>query len=271
VRRRSTSGVVLAVLVMVCAGPPTAPAPTLTGGTTGSTGSKGPVGPASRTVPADLLDLSAWKLTLPTGKKGKPEEVLQPDLRRFADEHFRLTDTRDGVAFCAKVGGATTSGSHYPRSELREMDGTARAAWSNTAGRHVLSVRESVTALPSAKPEVVTAQIHDAEDDVLQVRLEGTELSVQYDDGAERVVLDPAYVLGSQFDIDVVAEHGKIRVFHNGVQRALIDRSGSGWYFKVGSYVQSDAEHDEPEAVGEVILHFLAVTHGEETSRNQTE
>lgn len=217
--------------------------------------------PAARAVPADLLDLRPWKLTLPTGDEERPTEITQPDLDRYADEHFRLNATRDGVVFSADTGGATTSGSKYPRSELREMAGRDRAGWSNTTGRHVLSVRESITAVPPNKPEVVAAQIHGGEDDVLQIRLEGRELSVQYDDGAEQVVLDPAYRLGTPFDIDLVAEAGKVAVFHNGVQRAIVDREGTGWYFKVGAYVQSNGEHDDPDAVGQVVVHRLQITH----------
>ena len=91
----------------------------------------------------------------------------------------------------------TTSGSSYPRTELREMNGAKLAAWSNTQGTHTLTVRQAVTALPAAKPDVVTAQIHDAEDDVMEVRLESGKLIAQYNDGRTDVTLDPRYTLGT--------------------------------------------------------------------------
>ena len=50
------------------------------------------------------------------------KEVEQPDLATF-DENlwFQPIQGRQGVAFHAQVNGITTSGSHYPRSALREM------------------------------------------------------------------------------------------------------------------------------------------------------
>ena len=69
-------------------------------------------------LPADVLDLSSWKLTLPVGSdedEDEAEEIKQPDLATFSDDRF-FTTTRDGsgVVFRAPAGGATTSGSGYP-------------------------------------------------------------------------------------------------------------------------------------------------------------
>jgi hypothetical protein len=152
-------------------------------------------GPAR--LPGDLIDLADWYLTLPTGTPGDPDTVENPDLATFGNAFFTLNDARDGVVFSAHGDGVTTKNSHYPRSELREMNGREKAAWSNTRGRHTLNVCEAITQVPSAKPEVVAAQIHDDKDDVLQIRLEGQKLSVQYDDGTSEQVLDPAYQLVS--------------------------------------------------------------------------
>src|SRR5690606_10716307 len=80
--------------------------------------------------PSELLDLSSWKLQLPTGEDESPDEVTQPDLGGFAaDPWFVSNEACDGVRFRAAVNGVTTSGSDYPRSELREMtaDGSDEA------------------------------------------------------------------------------------------------------------------------------------------------
>ena len=156
-------------------------------------------------VPGDLIDLADWYLTLPTGKAGDPDTVENPDLEKFTNAFFTLNDARDGVVFSAHGDGVTTKNSHYPRSELREMNGSAKAAWSNTRGRHTLDVCEAITQVPSAKPEVVAAQIHDDKDDVLQIRLEGHKLIVQYDDGKSEQVLDPAYQLGTPYHVRIIA------------------------------------------------------------------
>ena len=140
---------------------------------------------------ARVLDASDWYLTLPTGSKGKPDTVQPAKLADYSSKWFHANSDKDGIVFTANVGGVTTSGSSYPRTELREMNGSKLAGWSNTQGTHTLTVRQAVTALPAAKPDVVTAQIHDSEDDVLEVRLEGGKLIASYNDGRTDVTLDP--------------------------------------------------------------------------------
>ena len=215
---------------------------------------------ATARYPGELLDLTNWYLTLPSGEPGEPDTVKQPELATYSSEWFRVDG--DGVAFTANAGGVTTENSNYPRSELREMDGSKKASWSNTNGTHTLDVREAFTAQPTAKPDVVGAQIHDAESDVIEIRLEGTRLLVQYDDGDSNVDLDPDYKLGTPYDLRIVAANGHITVSYNGVQKADIPRGGSGWYFKAGSYVQSNPTRgDRPDAVGTVVISALRVTH----------
>jgi hypothetical protein len=213
-------------------------------------------------VPADLVDLGNWYLTLPTGEKGDPDDVYPPALESFVDDWFRLNDTRDGIVFRANAGGATTKNSKYPRSELREMHGGELASWSNESGTHTMSLRQAVTRLPVAKPHVVTAQIHDEDSDVVMVRLEGTQLKVEYDDGRDDIVIDQAYELGTPYDLRIVAADRKVQVFYDDKLAADLPLSGGGWYFKTGSYVQSNPERgDAPDAVAEVVLYSLKVEH----------
>ena len=148
-------------------------------------------------MPGELIDTNEWYLTLPTGKEGSPDTIEGSKLATYHSKFFDLTRQRDGIVFNAGADGVTTKNSHYPRSELREMNGSEKASWSNTSGTHVFDVREAFTKLPGAKPEVVGVQIHDAEDDVMQIRLEGKKLMVQYHDGKSEAVLDPDYQLGT--------------------------------------------------------------------------
>jgi len=212
--------------------------------------------------PGDLLDLDNWFLTLPVGPEGDPDSIDQPELLDYRSEWFDLTPDRTGVVFRAPAGGVTTKNSKYPRSELREMNGEEKAAWSNTEGTHTLNVREAITEVPPAKPEVVAAQIHDGGDDVMQIRLEGSTLVAQYADGAEQIVIDPNYELGTPYDLRIVAADGRITVFYDGVQRAEIERSGSSWYWKIGAYSQSNPERgDDADAAGVVVVYSLSTEH----------
>jgi hypothetical protein len=221
-----------------------------------------PSSPAGNERPGDLIDLDNWYLTLPTGSAGSPDTVKQPNLASYSSDYFELNQARDGVVFTANAGGTTTKNSKYPRSELREMSGSEMASWSNESGTHTLTTRQAVIALPPAKPEIVTAQIHGGDDDVMQVRLEGTRLLVQYADGKSEIVMDPNYRLGTAFDVKIVAAEGRVVVYYNGAAKAEINQSGSGWYFKSGSYLQSNtSKGDQASAAGSVVIYSLNVTH----------
>ena len=222
-------------------------------------------------LPADVLDLSSWKLTLPVGSgddEDEAEEIKQPDLATFSDDRF-FTTTSDGsgVIFRAPAGGATTSGSEYPRSELREMDpgGDSEASWSNASGTHVMTVKQAITKVPPSKAEVVAGQIHDDEDDVVMVRLEKKRLFVEAD-GDEIGTLDDGYDLGTIFTIEVKATSDGIDVHYasakgEGAKTVHYDKVGQGYYFKVGCYTQSNSSHDDDGALGEVVVYALDIEH----------
>jgi hypothetical protein len=125
-----------------------------------------------------------------------------------------------------------------------------------------MDVCEAITKVPSAKPEVVAAQIHDDKDDVLQIRLEGTKLMVQYDDGKSEALLDPNYQLGTPYSVRITAANSKVDVAYNGQQKATLPLAGSGWYWKVGAYVQSNSSHgDGAASEGAVTVYSLNCVH----------
>jgi hypothetical protein len=217
-------------------------------------------------LPGDILNLSDWKLTLPvnTNHAGNPDEITQPELGKLTlDPYFRVNDTEDGLIFRAPVGGATTKSSGYPRSELREMSASGRqeASWSSAKGTHTLTVRQAITHLPAVKPHVVAGQIHDASDDVVMIRLEGSRLFVEAK-GKEAGTLDAHYALGTVFTVKIVAAAGHIKVSYNDVLKVDYATARSGLYFKAGCYTQSNTQKgDAPAAYGEVIIYSLDVAH----------
>ncbi|MET0779411.1 MAG: polysaccharide lyase family 7 protein, partial [Candidatus Saccharimonadales bacterium] len=217
-------------------------------------------------TPSSVLGLAGWKLALPydTAHKGSPDEISQPELAGFVSApYFELTPAKNGVIFQANAGGATTKNSGYPRSELREMtaNGATEAGWSNATGTHTMVVRQAITHLPTVKPEVVAAQIHDASDDVIMVKLSGSHLFVE---GNSKNIgdLDANYVLGTVYTIKVVASNGRIQVYYNDALKADYAKSGSGYYFKAGCYTQSNvSKGDAADAFAQVIIYSLQVSH----------
>ena len=136
---------------------------------------------AACSYPSQVLNLANWKETLPTGSSGSPTEIIQASLASYSnDPYFHVNSTCNGVVFRAPVNGVTTSGSGYPRSELREManNGQDKASWSTTSGTNTLFIDQAITAVPKTKKHVVAGQIHDTKDDVIVIRLEYPKLFV---------------------------------------------------------------------------------------------
>lgn len=228
---------------------------------------------AACSCPANVIDLSNWKYTLPTGSSEKPTEIKQPSLGNYTQSPFFLPlSDCDGVQFRAPVNGVTTGGSSYPRSELREMSngGASNASWSTSSGTHVMYIDQAITSVPQSKKHVVAGQVHDSDDDVIVVRLEHPKLFIDIN-GKEGPVLDANYELGKRFTIKFVANGGKINIYYNGSSTPAytLSKSTSGCYFKAGAYTQSNCEKESncsDSNYGEVKIYQLSVGHSEGNS-----
>lgn len=220
------------------------------------------------TYPSQILNLTNWKETLPTGSSGSPTEIKQPALSTYSDLYFKVNSACNGVQFLAPVNGVTTSGSSYPRSELREMtsNGSANAAWSATSGTHTMVIDEAVIALPQTKPHIVVGQIHDAGNDISVFRLEGTNLYLTNGNTSHYKLITSSYQLGTRFQVKFVVSGGNISAYYNGVLQGTIPFTGSGLYFKAGAYIQSNCTTEASglclsSNFGETYIYNLQVTH----------
>lgn len=228
------------------------------------------VSPAEISYPSQVFDLTNWKLTLPTGNSESPTEILQPDLATYVNNPwFMLTADKTAVRFRAPVNGVTTSGSGYPRSELREMknSGKDKASWSSTSGTHTMFIDQAITAVPQVKKHVVAGQIHDKSDDIIVIRLELPNLYVNVD-GKNKYKLDSNYTLGKRFTVKFEVEKGKTKIYYNGSSKPVytLSKLYSGAYFKAGTYTQSNCTRElflfcNDDNFGEVAIYNLNVTH----------
>jgi hypothetical protein len=210
----------------------------------------------------EIIGARNWYLTLPTGAEGHPDTVEPSELESYDSEHFRLNESRDGVVFTANAGGATTENSKYPRSELREMNGGEKASWDGRSGTHVMELDQAITKTPSTKPDVIAGQIHGGDDDVMQIHLSGSELTVKYADGKKDVVLDSSYKLGERFRVKIESSDGQVKVWHNGELKADLPIYGAESYFKAGAYVNSNTDKGASSSdVGQVVIYGLKISH----------
>jgi len=220
--------------------------------------------------PSDVIDLTNVKVTLPTkGSDGNPKEVKQPQLKTYSDASFHMNENGDGVVFEARCDGFHTENSSYPRSEAREMTNKGKdlAKWNSGIGDHKLQGTLIITETPKKKPEIVVAQIHDAKDDVIMLRYEGTRFFVERD-GKEVLLLDPTLKLRDRFDYEIRAnKSGLLVTYYNRetkrqVSKLVTSKTFKDCYFKFGVYTQSNvSKGDRPSAKGRVVYYSAKITH----------
>src|SRR5688572_18098564 len=108
--------------------------------------------------PGDNFDLSHWHLTLPDDDAS----TISPSSLSGGYTHssWFYTGADGAMVFWCPVTGGTTSGSTYPRSELRErIDPSSTSVNWPPWGTHILNAQCKITQLPS-NGRTVIAQIH---------------------------------------------------------------------------------------------------------------
>ena len=220
-------------------------------------------------APATVLDLRNWKLTLPLKDPdtGKVLEIKPAELAKFAGNEWCYADN-DGVVFAAPVNGFTTSGSKYPRSELREMTPSGGlASWGSDDGKtHTLIFDLAFLHLPNDKPHVVGGQIHGGTDDVTVWRLEGSRLWVTQGDNSNFALADANYKLGTRFEARFVVAKGIVSAFYNGRLVCSFPSKFSTAFGKIGAYVQANTTNSKPASVsnyGATKVYGARVVHGD--------
>ncbi|MEZ4903360.1 MAG: polysaccharide lyase family 7 protein [Spirosomataceae bacterium] len=229
-------------------------------------------------LPSSILNLTNWKITIPfdaNGKDGNESSVAaetnQPELQTYTlSGYYFVNNTNDGVVFKAHAGGAHTSGSGFPRCELREMieNGSKTAKWQSNSGKHTMEIDQAITFLPSHKKHVVAGQIHSTGDfdDVITCRLEDKKLFLSHN-GAKGTMLTDNYVLGTRFKIKFVVENNEIKSYYNNAMVETYRLAFPDAYFKAGCYTQSaswgknDNHQADASDYGEVVIYGLSVAH----------
>jgi hypothetical protein len=249
-------------------------------------------GQSTGSKPRDLIQFNgpnqAWKLNLDTnaggehpGEQGGSVEKSAKDLAQgFVDDgHFEVVENGSAVRFRSHLNGATTGGSKYPRTELREMkpgDPTKKAEWNpadatvRTLTAHVKVVQTPST--PSHK-RVSIGQIHGGDDDLLQIMYDAEKKAIGYtwpdssDEGAWKKNLIHPYTPGTWFTYRIQAGGGRVRIFIDGQEKAVEnDVDSPRCYFKAGAYTQSSVIKQpgtaKPNDFGEAVFRSVVVETG---------
>jgi len=217
----------------------------------------------SASAPGSAFDLSHYQLQLPTGKPGSPDMVTGSSLSKYSSQYFSLNS--DGsIKFWCPVNGVHTSGSNFPRTELRDTQvvsgGDGKGNW-GFKGFHQLNVTMKVTQVPGSKT-ITIGQIHGESMNgktvagscsiVIEFEWNNGKLVNHYRGSpsgttcdAKSTTLPGTYALGEKFSYSLLVADTNIQVWTSkGGWSAPYSYSwfagtGKYWmYFKVGDYVQ---------------------------------
>lgn len=232
--------------------------------------------------PSANFDLSHWKLTLPVSasgaSEGKAAEIQAAELAAgYTHADFFHSGEGGTMVFWCPVTGASTEGSKYCRTELREVivpddDDVCWAA----PGSHVLDARCRVSTVPSSQ-KVIIGQIHSYSGKArplikLQFFKGRVEALVKKSpkEGRDLKLIFPDVGLGKDFNYQIKLEDGLLGITVNDdVQSVNVYESDPEWakqlfYFKAGAYVQ---DRDGPATEGgRVSFTQLKVSHSKPSS-----
>lgn len=226
-----------------------------------------------------MIALKNWNRTKPVDKNGKTagEAVEVP-----AVGNTPIND--DGsITFHAPVDGAHTSGSKYPRDELRELIKGKKAAWKLSQGG-TMTATLTVDAVPTQKGgapgKIVIGQIHGKKDELCRLYWNAGVVNFHNDisgkdrkehefplkNGVGEICKIP---LGVQFSYKIEARNDTLLVDaytkDGQTYSATIHPLDKKWasdslYFKAGVYLGNNAKQGA-KGYGQVTFTALSVVH----------
>lgn len=194
------------------------------------------------TVPQSQFDLSGFNLQIPIEKNNSITIIKGADIAKFSSENFYFSPEDKSIRFFCSSDGKTTQGSHYPRTELRQID-----EW-HFENQHRLQVKMAVLQQPSTG-KIIIGQIHGNSKGTEAVKIWWNNGSLQVgfkkevDDKEQRITLLKNIPLGQVFNYSIQQNNSDIEVKIN--QQTTTFSLGNSWrpesvYFKAGNYLQDN-------------------------------
>lgn len=195
--------------------------------------------------PTGIMDLSSFKLMLPTGRQGSPDMVAGPQLSSYQSPYFQQGN--GALTFFAPVNGVHSANSQDPQSELGEAQG-----WKMGSGQHSLSAKLSVDQVPSTG-DVTVGQLHQRGGSgrpPIMISWKNGKVEASVLNNNSPSAKRTSYVLadnvpkGQPFSYSIdVAPDGSVGLDVNGkTTKVKLDPSfkNSDMYFKAGVYVHDN-------------------------------
>lgn len=222
------------------------------------------------------FNLSSWMLTLPVDSYGLNVGLADSvnSISSYSSEYF--VQTTEKLVFTASVSGATTMGSTYARTELRELSGGNPSAWTLTQGGTMtatLQVNEVPKLMDGTNGRVVIGQIHGSSEELVRLYWDNGSVYFMndhagtYNTSQRFKLLDsggstPNISLGENFSyvISVKDDHLVVAVYADGKAYTSETVVSSVWandlfYFKAGVYLGVN----EKQGTGQGVVTFDAL------------
>jgi hypothetical protein len=188
---------------------------------------------SSSLPPGQNFNLSTYKLQTPVASGSGVLEISQPQLATFTASYF-YTGSDGAMTFWCPVTGATTSGSSYPRSELRQLTEF------KPTGTHILSGTVKILQQPSTG-KIIFAQIHGSLSGSEMLKLRWTNGSIRV--GTKTTIIS-SIAIGTTINYTIKLVGTQLTVTVNG--STYSKTYGTGWdkdnlYFKAGSYIEDNS------------------------------
>ena len=220
--------------------------------------------PAAETLsptrkPGQNFNLKGFKLQLPVERGNGVEEISLPALTTYSSEYFYTDNKTGAMVFWVPSDGAHTSGSKYPRTELRDTkDFTISAATTS------LAVTLAVLQTPQ-RNNIVVGQLKGESDQPIELRwMDGEVLAsvkTSYKQPhVETVKLVTGLKEGTKFTYQMSVEHGVVTIKVNDTEKKLnFDKSWDAdkAYWKFGNYCQDNSK--TPKNVAKVAVFAFTV------------
>lgn len=159
--------------------------------------------------------------------------------------YYELNASGEVLMSAHPGGGKTSNNTSYSRVEYRELerDGTTKMAFNPSVGRHYMKGRSECDALASAKPQVVLAQMHNADDDTAMVYINNSTQVLAKVNGTSIGTLGSHTVGGPVHDWMIEIVDGTINFYWDDLTTVKLSSDAfkgvtAGQYFKAGDYMQ---------------------------------
>jgi hypothetical protein len=223
--------------------------------------------------PAQILGITGpnavWKLQYGLPNASGIKEVSPAGLATFELVPYFAATVDGWVQVRVPVNAGTTSGSSYPRCELREMTASGgQAAWDSKTANRWYEYEISVTHLPLKKPQMCVLQLHDDSDDLLEVIYQksssgGWEFT-QRVNGSSSGQPTISHTLGRPCVLALGIVKGVPTVYRDGVAIMSTTKmpQSSKTYAKLLNYLQSNTKTDKVGEYGEIMARNVRVGSG---------